>query len=165
MGASFSTPLLSTIYWTQILYCQSAKLPECDEANDCKRAIMSQWSKHKNGESFMLMESSVFVHFKQHKWQKNSDTADLIVPSNNIFLENKAFNPVVAPNSSFMKTGIRFTKPYNIWLALPAELKIIWMLMNECVHHWMEISRKELCRRELRTAVTIVYPASEQNWE
>lgn len=36
------------------------------------------------------------------------------------------------------------------------------MLMNECVHQWMEISRKELCCRELRTGVTMVSRASEQ---
>lgn len=132
--------------------------------NDFKRAIVSQWSKHKNVASFMLMESSSFVHFMQHKWEQNVIPLILLclqtTYSSKIKQLTKWWHQMPPLCEEWL---VRFTKPYIICSALPAELIIIWMLMNECVHHWMEISREELCCRELRTGVTTVYPASEQN--
>lgn len=39
------------------------------------------------------------------------------------------------------------------------------MLMNECVHHWMEINGRDVRHKEPRTSGTTARPASEENRE
>lgn len=130
MGASFSTPLLSTVYWTEVLHCQSRLLlPECDEA---------KWFQSRNNVSVVKTQGwkELYANERNGLCWSRSQGAQKIKQSAQ---QSTSDSPPFFCEAWF----VRFTKPYIICLPLPVELIIMWMLMNECVHQWVEISTEE----------------------